>query len=112
VTGRRLQLRTLAPASLALFAVALLLVIALSLGGDSGSGESGETTSAPARSGQRDAARRAARSSGGRRVYRVRAGDTLASIADRTEVPLQKLLELNPSVDPQGLVTGQRIRLR
>jgi LysM repeat protein len=42
----------------------------------------------------------------------VRSGDTLAQIADRTGVPVDRLVSLNPSVDPQGLVSGQRIKLR
>ncbi len=42
----------------------------------------------------------------------MRAGDTLALIAEQTGVSLAELRTLNPSLDPQGLVTGQRIRLR
>jgi LysM repeat protein len=42
----------------------------------------------------------------------VRAGDNLALIAERTGVPLETLRELNPDLDPQALVTGQRVRLR
>jgi LysM repeat protein len=47
-----------------------------------------------------------------RRVYVVRSGDTLVTIAARTGVPIEELLSLNPSIDPQGLVTGQRLKLR
>ena len=50
--------------------------------------------------------------SGNRRVYVVKAGDTLVKIADNTGVPIEELLSLNPSIDPQGLVTGQRVKLR
>jgi LysM repeat protein len=42
----------------------------------------------------------------------VKAGDTLVKIADSTGVPIEELLSLNPSIDPQGLVTGQRVKLR
>jgi LysM repeat protein len=42
----------------------------------------------------------------------VRAGDNLALIAERTGISLEELRALNPTLDPQGLVTGQRIRLR
>jgi LysM repeat protein len=47
-----------------------------------------------------------------RRNYRVRPGDSFGSIAERTGVSVARLEELNPEVDPQALVVGQRIRLR
>jgi Tfp pilus assembly protein FimV len=45
------------------------------------------------------------------RYYRVRAGDTLASIATRTHVPIVRLRRLNPNVQPTALFIGQRLRL-
>jgi LysM repeat protein len=47
-----------------------------------------------------------------RKTYRVRSGDTLGAIAERVDVPVDRLLELNPDVDPQSLRAGQRLRLR
>jgi LysM repeat protein len=44
--------------------------------------------------------------------YTVKSGDTLGSIAEKTGIPVQKLQELNPQLDPQQLVSGQRIKLR
>lgn len=46
------------------------------------------------------------------RVYVVRSGDNLSSIAESTGVPITKIEELNPDVDPRALVTGQKIKLR
>jgi LysM repeat protein len=46
------------------------------------------------------------------RTYRVRAGDTLASIAARTHIPLARLQKLNPGVASTALFIGQKIRLR
>jgi LysM repeat protein len=46
------------------------------------------------------------------RYYRVRAGDTLATIAARTKTPVAKLRRLNPSVQPTSLFIGQRLRVR
>ncbi len=46
------------------------------------------------------------------KVYVVRPGDTLSSISVRIRVALQRLLSLNPSVSPNSLQTGQRLRLR
>jgi LysM repeat protein len=48
----------------------------------------------------------------GPRRYRVREGDTPSSIAEKTGVPLEDILRLNPDLDPQTLRPGQRIRLR
>jgi LysM repeat protein len=45
------------------------------------------------------------------RLYRVRAGDTLARIAARTGVPLARLLALNPGLQPTALFIGEKIRL-
>jgi LysM repeat protein len=42
----------------------------------------------------------------------VRSGDTLGAIAERVDVPVDRLLVLNPDVDPQSLRAGQRLRLR
>jgi LysM repeat protein len=46
-----------------------------------------------------------------RKTYRVRPGDTLALIAERTGVTVEELLELNPDIDPNSLSVGERIRL-
>ena len=48
----------------------------------------------------------------GPRTYRVQVGDTLGGIADKTGVPLDRIEELNPDVDPQAMTAGQRIKLR
>ena len=38
--------------------------------------------------------------------------DTPSSIAEKTGVPLEDILRLNPDLDPQTIQVGQRIRLR
>lgn len=43
---------------------------------------------------------------------RVRAGDTLDQIALDSDTSVERLLTLNPSLDPNGLQVGQRIRVR
>jgi LysM repeat protein len=48
----------------------------------------------------------------GRRFYRVKLNDTLGLIAEKTDVPVERLQELNPELDPQNLIVGQRVRLR
>jgi LysM repeat protein len=47
-----------------------------------------------------------------RGFYVVRAGDTLAQIADNTGLELDQLEELNPTLDPQQLSPGEKVRLR
>jgi LysM repeat protein len=46
-----------------------------------------------------------------RRFYRVKAGDTLESIAARFDTTVDALLELNPTIDPLALSPRQRIRV-
>ena len=45
-------------------------------------------------------------STGGRRTYTIRSGDTLSAVADRFGVTLEDLLAANPGIDPTGLVAG------
>ena len=45
-------------------------------------------------------------------VWIVRSGDTLGEIAVKTGIDQTTLLQLNPDVDPQALLEGQRIALR
>jgi len=111
-------LRLLAPAALAVFAIVFLIVVIASLGGDGESSSSERPTASTTRersssqARQRRRARARQRNLSEARFYTVRAGDTLALIAEKTGVSLAELRTLNPSLDPQGLVTGQRIRLR
>ncbi len=42
----------------------------------------------------------------------MKIGDTLGSISEKTGIPIEKLQELNPELDPQQLNSGQKIKLR
>jgi LysM repeat protein len=44
--------------------------------------------------------------------YTVQPGDNLTTIAAKTGIPILTLEQLNPSLDPNSLQTGQRLRLR
>lgn len=46
------------------------------------------------------------------RVYRVRTGDGLEAISARFGVPVDRILSLNPEVDPRTLQAGHLLRLR
>jgi LysM repeat protein len=51
-------------------------------------------------------------SAAGAQFYVIRAGDTLAVIADAHDTTVEQLLVLNPDVDPVALTVGQRIRVK
>jgi hypothetical protein len=48
----------------------------------------------------------------GGRFHVVQGGDTLGEIAKKHNLSLQKIMGLNPKVDPRRLQIGQKIRLR
>ena len=97
----RIPARVLVPAALGAFVVVVVVVIALSLGG------SGDRPAASSSGG-----RHSARPHHRRRFYRVRRGQTLSAIAERTGVPIERLRDLNPQLDPEVLRPGQRLKLR
>ena len=43
--------------------------------------------------------------------YEIRSGDTLESIAQDHGTTVERLLELNPGIDPVALTVGERIRI-
>ena len=103
--------RILAPLALAVCAIAFFAVV---LGSGNGDGEGRGERPAKERTGtNRKQSSRSRRRPGARATtYTVKTGDTLAGIAGKTGVPVERLQELNPELDPQALVSGQTIRLR
>ena len=63
------------------------------------------TTSAP------DTTTTAGTTTSKKKIYRVKAGDTLESIAAKFDTTVDDLLALNPNVDPLALSPGQKIRV-
>ena len=101
--------RFIAPLALVAVGVALFMVVSSSLD------ESGDGNSPSRTSGNRPAATPTPEGKSerkGPRRYRVKTGDTPSSIAEKTGVPLEEILRLNPDLDPQTLAPGQRIKLR
>jgi LysM repeat protein len=47
-----------------------------------------------------------------RRFYVVQPGDTMTRISTKTGISMPRLEQLNSSLDPNSLQTGQRLRLR
>lgn len=111
--ARRSPFRLLAPLALLAVAAAIVFVVISSASTSNGSAErtatereAGGTNTAQE---ERDAPSQP-RPRG--KNYTVKTGDTLGLIAERTGVPVDRLLELNPDLDPQALVAGQKITLR
>ncbi|HEY5143503.1 MAG TPA: LysM domain-containing protein [Solirubrobacteraceae bacterium] len=94
---RRSPARWLAPLAV-LTVTAVMYTIVMSSSGDQ-SAASQRSADAPAKP-------------AGKRIYRVRRGDTLSSISIRTDVPLSTLHRLNPAADSFTLQPGQPIKLR
>lgn len=106
--------RLLAPAALVATFLALFIVIGSGGGGDEESaGDSGSTpaaTSTTSESEKTSTTPKKSSSSSSKR-YTVKPGDTPSSIAEKAGVPLERLLELNPDIDPQALSPGQKLKL-
>lgn len=98
--------RVIAAAALVCGFLILIVVVATSLGGDdekrSGSGSRGGQVTRSSGDGNDEAPK----------AYVVQNGDTLTSIAHKTGVPVSRIEELNPGVDPQILVSGEKLKLR
>ncbi len=106
-----LSARVLAPAALVICATLVFVVLATSGGGgdDKGQQRANGSQTQPSQS-SRPRRRRAARPKGV--TYTVKAGDTLGRISEKTGVGMEQLQDLNPELDPQALVSGQKLKLR
>ena len=87
---------------------ALIAVVAVVIASSGGSG-GGDGNGAQVKSNGLSKRGRAALDRG---VWIVRSGDTLARISEETGVEIDTLIQLNPDLDPQALLEGQRIALR
>jgi hypothetical protein len=92
--------RLLAPIAVALLAAAVLIVLTTSLGAfDSGDG-------------RRGGGQGASKQKTDEKFYVVEPGDSLTTISNKTGISVNKLTLLNPELDPQALISGQRVKLR
>lgn len=93
--------RLLAPIAVIALGAVVLAVLAGSLGGtdsDDGKGGKGGGKAKTERTDEK--------------FYTVEPGDSLTSISNKTGVGVNKLSQLNPELDPQALISGQRVKLR
>ncbi|HEY1275079.1 MAG TPA: LysM domain-containing protein [Thermoleophilaceae bacterium] len=106
--GRRSPARFLAP--LALLVVVAAVAVTISNAG-LGDGSDSSTTPTEQTSAPKPKTTKTKRKPT-RRNYVIKTGDTLGAISEKTGVSVERLQQLNPELDPQALVAGQRIKLR
>ena len=109
--GRPRFARLLAPLALiACVVVVAAIVLGSGVVGDDDDGDTTARTSDLPTATERTT--KADRKQRRRRTYTIKANDTLSGIAAQTGTTVERLQELNPELDPQGLVAGQKIKLR
>jgi LysM repeat protein len=95
---------------LALLALVVgLIVVIVALGSALGGDDHGDSNS---RSHAGQAKHRSAPQKETPASYTVQNGDTLTSIAHETGVPVARIQALNPGIDPQILISGEKLKLR
>jgi LysM repeat protein len=108
--GRSSFARLLAPLALIAFSVAVAaIVLGSGVVGDDSPSETAGARDLPAATNKATNEKKQKRTP---RTYTIKANDTLSAIAEKNGTTVERLLELNPQLDPQGLVAGQKIKLR
>jgi LysM repeat protein len=103
--------RLLAPLALITFSVVLaVMVLGSGVVGDDDGSDSAGTSNLPAAKERTTTSGRPAKRLP--RTYTIKANDTLSGIAAEHGITVARLQALNPELDPQGLVAGQKIKLR
>jgi LysM repeat protein len=88
-------------------AIVLLVIVVGSLSGGGGSGGGSSARNGGAEQGK------SAQKQSQRKIYVVKPGDCcLSEIADKTGIDVDKLIQLNPHLDPQAIHSGDRVKLR
>ena len=96
--------RTLAVIALVGSFIVLIVVVSAALEGG-GSGSSGRSQARERH--HREEVRRKTPA-----TYVIQDGDTLTAIAHSTGVPVARIERLNPEVDPQILIAGEKLKLK
>ena len=103
--------RYVAPAAFLLVITVAVLLVRAGLEGGGGNA----TTTAPATKPRpvttRVTTTRPKPKPAARRFYTIESGDTLETVAAKFGTTTEKLLALNPNVDPHALSVGQKIRI-
>ena len=105
---RRSAARMLAPVALLLAGAAVFLVVQASNESDGSKDDTARNTSTQ----QESTTTTPQRPRPVRPTYTVKLNDTLGLIAEKTGVTVEQIETLNPDLDPQNLIVGQKIKLR
>ena len=105
------QARLIAPIALVVVAIAFLAIVVSSGSGGGGGKEEGTSAGSQKKKRAKGAKGRSRPKPRGS-TYTVKTGDSLGTISAKTGVDVDTLQELNPQLDPQALVAGQKIKLR
>jgi LysM repeat protein len=100
--------RFLAPLALLAVIGALYLIVKPQSSGDSGSATP-TTTAQPAK---KQSAKKSTHKKKTPKTYTVQSGDTPSGIAEKAGISLAELEALNPSLDPQALAPGEKLKLK
>jgi LysM repeat protein len=100
--------RVLAPLALLVCAIAFFAILLTGGGGDNGD----KTSAANTAEKRLKKTPKSKRRTGNKATYTVKTGDTLGGIAAKTGLSVEQLQTLNPELDPQALISGQKIKLR
>jgi len=106
---RRSAARLLAPLALVLAVVAVLAVVQASMDSSDSKDDGGSTKTTTATGSTTDTTTPTRRI---RPTYTVKLNDTLGLISEKTGVSVEHIQTLNPELDPQNLIVGQKIKLR
>ena len=105
---RRSVARLLAPVALLAAGVAVLVVLQSTTdSSDPKDGAAGKTTTEQGTTPDNTQKPRRVRP-----TYTVKLNDTLGLISEKTGVSVERIETLNPELDPQNLIVGQKIKLR
>ena len=99
--------RFLAPIALIAFAFALYSVVkddSPAAPGKSNTKSGQSATPTPTAKAKKNAKKK-------RKTYTVKSGDTPSGIAEKYDISLDELLDLNPNLDAQTMAPGQKIKL-
>ena len=109
---RRELARFLAPAALLLaLTIAALLVRAGLRGGDESKATTPLTGLVSERLTTAEARTTTKKKRPAKRFYTIRSGDTLDIVAAKFQTTTERLLALNPGIDPHALTVGQKVRV-
>jgi LysM repeat protein len=102
--------RLLAPAAFLLAATVAILLVRAGLDNEANPGTTrpAATATRPTRTTTRPTTTRR-QPPAGRRTYTIQEGDTLDQVAFDHNTTVERLLQLNPTIDPTSLQVGQRI---